>query len=158
MSGPSPLRRTQGNLGVLSEVGIECNWVDIPVSFKRNSSPWPRGRAAPWSGLCLSLLWTNTHFLSSAQGYNCFSCHFVRTDSCGLFFFFNEEEKAKKFFSFAIRLFLTWIITLKKKHLSLLKTAHHRGWRCGRWGGTFIPSAELARHAGDSVGYSTRKQ
>lgn len=85
---PGPLRRTQENMGVLPEVGTECNWVDIPVFFKRNSSPWPRGRAAPWSGLCLSLLRTSTHFLSSAQGHNCFSCHFVRTDSCGVFFFF----------------------------------------------------------------------
>lgn len=39
--------------------GHECplrsrHWVAIPVSFKRNSSPWPRGRAAPRSGPRLS--------------------------------------------------------------------------------------------------------
>lgn len=33
--------------------------MDIPVSFRRSSSPWPRGRAAPWSGPAyLSLLRT----------------------------------------------------------------------------------------------------
>lgn len=64
------------------------------------------------------------------------------------------REKNQTFF--AIRLFLTWVITLKKAFKSFENRTSVRlaEWIVGR----HIPSAGPARHAGDSVGYSTRKQ
>lgn len=68
-----------------------------------------------------------------------------------------RKKKQTFFFSFAIRLFLTWVITLKKKAFKSFEnrtSSRLAVWKVGR----HIPSAGLARHAGDLVGYRTRKQ
>lgn len=64
----------------------------------------------------------------------------------------------KKQTYFAIRLFLTWVITLKKKAFKSFEkhTSARLGGVEGGGGGT--PSAGLTRHAGKSVGYSTGRQ